>query len=115
MTQPTLFPPPQLPDVTRDICANKHKGNRNSVKANKQANRGKSLMCERVRVFIAGCGYEGTTLKHISAAFNKLPHQLSGRISDLKAAKKIFDSGRDHENGCSILVASKQWVNGSSQ
>ena len=96
-----------------DICARKHKHNPQSVSANEKANPGKTIMRERVRLFVSGCGPAGTTLKEICHHFAKLPHTLSGRISELKADGLIFDSGRT-ESGFTVLVGHKTWVNGSS-
>lgn len=66
----------------------------------------------RVRIFVDGCGFQGTTLKQIAENFDKPLHALSGRISELKRDGLIFDSGRD-EGGFSILVSRKEWVSGS--
>jgi hypothetical protein len=81
-------PPPS------DITINRHKGNRHSVAANRKAEPGKASMRERIRIFVAGCGFHGTTLKEICANFHKLPNEISGRISELKADQEIFDGKR---------------------
>lgn len=63
---------------------------------------------------VNGCGYQGVTLREICDAMGKLPHQVSGRISELKRDGLIFDSGRDKE-GFSVLVAERGWCNGSGE
>jgi hypothetical protein len=95
-----------LPDITR----RKHKGHRNSEEANAKVEETKAPMRERVRIYVAGCEWMGATVHEICKQFGKLPHQISGRISELKQDKKVFDSGRDR-GGASVLVARTQWVN----
>lgn len=97
-----------------DVCARRHRGARNSVRANERLHGFKVTTRERIRVFIGGCGWGGATLKEICSAFGKLPNELSGRLSELKADKVIFDSGRDR-NGCAVLVGRPEWVNGSER
>ena len=97
-----------------DICANRHKGARCSVEANVRVEPSKANVRERVRLFVGGCGPQGCTLKDICSAFCKLPNELSGRVSELKADGVIFDSGRT-KDGCSVLVADKSWVNGGAK
>lgn len=100
--------------LTFDICANRHQGHRNSEKANETVNEFKAPMRERIRIWVDGCGFQGTTLKDICAHFGKLPHQVSGRISELKQANKLFDSTRDRD-GFSILVSRREWISGSAK
>jgi hypothetical protein len=61
-------------------------------------------MRERVRLFVYGCDWGGCTLKEICRAFGKLPHELSPRLSELKAEGLIFDSGRVRD-GCGVWVS----------
>src|SRR5690349_19162782 len=102
---------PRVPDITRS----KHKGNKQSERANERVFPSKVGMRERVRIFVAGCGFHGATLHEICKAFNKLPHQISGRISEAKAEGEIFDSGRtrriEGSGDCAVLVSKKEWVN----
>lgn len=104
---------PQQRNLFTDITARKHGGNENSQKANLRVAPYKAPMRERIRVFIGGCDWHGATLKEICASFNKLPHELSGRISELKADGLIFDSGRRRDDSA-VLVGQKRWINGSA-
>lgn len=97
-----------------DICSLKHGGNENSKKANARAAVVKESLRERVRIFVAGCADRGTTIHEIAKFLGKPVHSVSGRVSELKADDKIFDSGRNRD-GCSVLVPDRRWVNGSNQ
>jgi hypothetical protein len=103
---------PQQRNLFADICQRKHGGNENSQKANLRVAPYKASMRERVRIFIGGCGFNGCTLKEICDSFGKLPHQLSGRVSELKADGLVFDSGRRRDDSA-VLVGQKRWVNGA--
>jgi hypothetical protein len=94
--------------LPNDITERKHGGHRNSKKAN--AGIEKTSVRERVRIFIAGCAERGTTLHEIAEHIGRPIHSISGRVSELKALNKVFDSGRDRQ-GCSVLVADRRWVN----
>jgi hypothetical protein len=96
-----------------DVCARRHGGNANSRAANLRVHPYKIGMRERIRVWVGGCGFAGTTLKEIAAQFGTEVHKISGRISELKRDEQIFDSGRTRGD-CAVLVGSRAWVNGAS-
>lgn len=99
MTQPSLF----------DVCARKHKGNRQSKAANITAAPWKP----GIRRFLIGCilfnGREGATAKELTYLAEKPLHAISGRLSEAKRDGLIFDSGRVRD-GCAVLVGRKEWA-----
>lgn len=101
--------------VERDICEAKHGNVRTSVQAYERGKQHHAAMRERCRVFIVGCGFHGTTAKEIARCFDVELHAISGRISELLDAQKIFDSKRDRRDGCRILVARREWINGGEE
>jgi len=94
--------------LSPDICANKHGGNAQSVKANPSVE-AKATLRERVRIFIAACDFHGATVKEIAATFNKPMHAISGRCSELKALGNIWESGRVRGGGA-VLVGRTEWA-----
>ena len=82
-----------------DISRGRH--NPHSVKAHARIAEHKPNMRERIRVFIGGCGLHGATLMEIAKAFDKLPHQISGRLSELKRDGVIRDSGLERDD-CAV-------------
>ncbi len=70
-----------------DITARKHKGNPQSVAANKKASKFKASYRFLVLDYLKRNGR--ATLEQLCKHFGKNPHQLSGRISELKAANLI--------------------------
>lgn len=99
--------------VESDPSARKHGGNRKSVAAFERIKTRVIGDQERVRVFVGGCGWNGATLKEVAKAFEKFPHQISGRFTTLKQKGLIFDSGRERES-CAVYVTEKRWI-GSNQ
>ena len=93
----------------RDVTASRHKGNQQSREANKKVAPYKASMRERIRVWIAARGWDGSTLKEICQGFDKVPNEISGRLSELKAEEVIFNSGR-RRDGCAVLVSEKRWA-----
>lgn len=105
----------QLPlplNAPTDICRRKHGGNRRSEQANERANPHKVNMRERIRVFVTACEANGATLHELCRYMGKLPHQISGRITELKQKFVLFDSGRER-GGAAVLVANRNWCQGS--
>jgi hypothetical protein len=103
-------PPPKRGDIT----ARKHKGNPCSVAAHARVEPTEANMRERIRVYVSGCGPHGATLKEVCERFGKLPNQISGRFSQLKADQQIFDSGRTRDHH-TVHVGYAGWVNGSEK
>lgn len=99
MNHPTLFDlggntsfggkQPPLPANLPDICANKHKGNTHSVQANTRLHPHKTTAREQVLRFVQSCCGRGATLSETAEHLGKLPHQLSGRFSELLAKQEI--------------------------
>lgn len=110
-----FFAPERAPNKTPfDVCARKHGGNERSKAANLRALPEKGSLRERVRVYIGGCEQRGATCAEIAERFGRAMHSISGRISELKEAGKVFDSGRTR-NGGTVLVGRRQWCNGSEK
>lgn len=101
-TQPSLFPnsSPRNPAPLADICRRKHKGNERSEAANRLVHATKNSARERIYSLIAASA--GITLKEIAKKFKKHIHQISGRISELKKANKIYETG-EVRDGCAVL------------
>jgi hypothetical protein len=70
-----------------DICANRHRGDRESRKANLRVN--KSADRVKVLVLIRASGKRGMTLDEASSTMRKAPNQISGRFTELKRRKQI--------------------------
>ncbi|MGH9523999.1 MAG: hypothetical protein ACRD3E_15865 [Terriglobales bacterium] len=104
--------PRPLPDITR----RKHGGNQNSEAANSAVSNFKASIRERVRIFVAGCGFSGATLKETAATLQHpsgrkyFPNELSGRFTELRKDGVIFDNGRELRDGATVYVARKEWV-----
>lgn len=73
-----------------------------------------AAMRERCLVWVRSCGFHGTTTKEIARNFGVEIHCISGRISELLRDGAIFDSGRERRDNCRILVAKREWCNGSA-
>lgn len=86
-----------------DICERKHGGNDASRDANERAQPTKRNYQAAVFKFIALA--RTATLKEISRAFNKPVNELSGRISELKAANLIEPTGDRREHSTVYRVA----------
>jgi hypothetical protein len=54
----------------------------------------KPTLRRQVLNFIAAQGEHGATLDEVCRALGKLPHSLSGRITELQIDESIRDSGR---------------------
>jgi hypothetical protein len=83
-----------------DICSRKHHNNQNSVAANKRADRGKPQWRYLCLDYIRRSGT--ATSAEICAHYGKTPNALSGRLSELKAAKLIEETGETRQ-GCAVL------------
>lgn len=85
----------------RDICANRHGGNANSVAANMRVNKQRDR--EVIFQLIKDSGLSGVTMKDACAALNKLPNEISGRFSELKKAGLVYVNGS--REGCGVHFA----------
>jgi hypothetical protein len=84
-----------------DITRNRHRGSPESVKAN-PSDRSKSAWHSRILEYLETRVAWGGTLTEICDHFGKEKNELSGRLSELKAAKQVLQNGR--RNGCAVLV-----------
>lgn len=95
-------------DISDDITANRHGGNKQSVAANERIKPFKSNLRSQVYACILEAGVPGCTLEEIADSLNKQVHSVSGRVTELKAQKLIRESGRTRKtrSGCeaSVLV-----------
>jgi hypothetical protein len=103
MTQQTSFEflPPARPTIAPDISARKHGGNPHSVAANKRV--AKDSQRERIRVYICACGWNGATSAEIEQIFGWAKNRFSGRLTELRLAGLIVDSGRTRDC-CAVWV-----------
>jgi hypothetical protein len=108
VTQMSFFDPasPPLPDV----CRRKHGGEPRSKEANRRAQPGKAVMRERIRVYVAGCGWNGATSGEIEQAFNLAKNKFSGRLTELRKAGAIWKARRQRD-GCNVFVGRESWAN----
>ena len=76
-----------------DVCANRHRGNANSVAAHNRI-AGKLPEMQRI-VFdvIDASGAIGVSLSEICAALERPPNAISGRITELKKSGLITKTG----------------------
>lgn len=98
-----------------DVCASRHRGNANSASANLRVHEHKPSARERIRVFVSCCEFYGATLKEIAANLRHptidrwyFVHEISGRISEMKKAHDLFDSGRVRD-GYAVYVTRQEW------
>lgn len=84
--------------MLKDICINRHQGNEQSLAANKLVNKER----DRTLVLQVVMKYGKIHSKEIARILGKQLHQVSGRLSELKASNLIEDSGERIE-GCSVL------------
>ena len=84
---------------TTDITANRHGGNAQSIAANEVAEPTKAIMRLMIMTHLRGFGE--ATLKDLCRVFGKLPNEISGRLSELKAAGAIVPTGEVRER-CAV-------------
>lgn len=82
-----------------DICKNKHHHNPQSNAANQKVNK----LYDRQRVLDIIKDSDGITSKEIARRLNKQLHQVSGRLSELKADEIISETGLKRE-GCAVYT-----------
>ena len=85
-----------------DICANRHRGNPESVAANPAPERKRKDILEIVEVMMMCEWVGGVTSKQIAKTLQRPLHCISGRVSELLAAGVIERTGERWE-GCSML------------
>ena len=86
------------PDISRG-----HKNER-SAEAHRRIEPHKAGMRARLLEHLRGRGAGGATLKELCQAFDKQPHQISGRLSELKRDGEVQETGHAR-SGCEVLVA----------
>lgn len=86
----------------KDICANRHKGNRQSREANRRADKVKTTVA--ILRMIAASPL-GLTIDDASRLMRRAPNRISGRFSKLKADGVIEKIGtRKTRTGCTAAV-----------
>ena len=80
----------------KDICANRHKGNAESVAANPQGFRKRT---SRNDVWVACHRSAGATCRELADEWGVGMNQISGRFSELKKAGMIYRGKTRHRCG----------------
>src|SRR5262245_10649024 len=76
-----------------DPCRRKHGGVETSDQAHERVKLGKSAAYTSILQLVEGAGAAGVTLKEICVKLRRTPNQLSGRLTELAAAKRIRRNG----------------------
>lgn len=90
----------QLAFDMADVTAKRHRGNPESVEANRRAAHSKGYW--RAQVVLFAAQQADFTLKELCRFYGKQLHDLSGRISELKQDRILTPTGRRRE-GCAVL------------
>lgn len=91
--------------MIQDVCLRKHKGNAESVAANERVAPFKDRDRERIyRWFLEKAGSQGATSKEVTRCLGIPYTTVSGRLSELKAAKWLCETGQ-RRDGAAVLVA----------
>jgi len=93
MEQSTPSPKRRLPDV----CRARHRGHAQSEAANSRVHPYKRHMRDRILELLESAGLRGMTLHELARAVQKQPHQISGRITELKSDKAVREAGYTRE------------------
>lgn len=86
-----------------DVTARKHGGNAESKAANEVAARAKAAARAAIFNLIYAAGADGLTCREAAEKLGKGMNAISGRFSELKGQRMIFQSGR--RDGCGVYVA----------
>lgn len=81
--------------MERDICSNRHKGNANSFLANLRVAGRKHSLCDRIYLSLYQNGPQ--TCEQLSLRLGIRYTTCSGRVSELKAEKLIWETGEQRE------------------
>lgn len=100
--QPTLFRDVEkTPSIPADITANRHKGNKASVAANPTQGK-KAEMHKKLFAYI---NYMGRSWLHdLCREFGKPPNEISPRLTEMKAAGMIYETGERVERCAELKV-----------
>jgi hypothetical protein len=101
MEQGNLFYPP-VPKHAPDVTYSRHHGNANSVEANKKSAPFHQADKDRIEKLIRECGKKGMTSAEIEEALGKAKNRFSGRLTQLRAERKVMVSGS--RDGCAVLI-----------
>ena len=88
----------------KDICENRHGGAPTSVDAFERIEKALPAARREVLGAIRREGDAGTHLKHVCRVLDKEKNEVSGRISELKKAGLIEQTGARRE-GCAVVRA----------
>ncbi len=86
-----------------DMCAGRHRGNRESREAFARISERRSAQRERVYAWVQRSGPDGITCRELASAWGCGMNQISGRFSELKASGRIRKVGV--REGCGVCVA----------
>lgn len=87
-----------------DICIHRHKGNAESVAANERVAPFKDRDRERIYRWFLEKAKGGATSKDVTRCLGIPYTTVSGRLSELKAAKWLRETGQ-RRDGAAVLVA----------
>lgn len=89
-----------------DVCAARHKGNAESVAANRRNSMHRTRQQAEVLEAVRAAGENGLTCRELAERWGVGMNTISGRFSELKRAGLIRNAGvRD---GCGVYVANNQ-------
>jgi hypothetical protein len=101
MEQGNLFYPPVREHV-RDITFRRHHGNQQSEEANRRVAPFRESDEQRIEKIIREHGTKGITSTELETVLGKAKNKFSGRLSSLRADKKVYAQGT--RNGCAVLI-----------
>ncbi|HEY8560471.1 MAG TPA: hypothetical protein VIL74_08845 [Pyrinomonadaceae bacterium] len=87
--------------LPNDITGARHKNAVHSVAANERVSASKAIM--RAAILEWARSFGRFTLKDVCRQFDKLPNQVSGRLSEMKAEGLIRETGESRER-CAVLT-----------
>lgn len=105
-----LFDAPKRSTVISDVCRRKHHGNARSEEANRRVAPHKKATRDQILELALQRGPKGITLHELCSEMGKLPHQISGRITELKQCGKLFEQSGAGRDGCAVLVVDRKWA-----
>lgn len=103
MIQLPIFPETAFYRPLPDVCRTKHGGDQKSEAANRKVHASKQPMRDRILALLLS---GGRTSKEIAGEVNRPLHAISGRLTELLAAGKIYKS-EDERDGCAVLKVAK--------
>ncbi len=98
----TLFDTPPIDD----ICANRHKGNAESVQANLAVAPHKESIRQRIVAYLREQGERGATSYEVEQALGLRHQTCAARLAEMKRDGTVVPSGitRETDSGCKAMV-----------